>query len=365
MSTKPILHYWLALIRTPGIGFSKTQQLMTVFPDITAIFTANLQNFKLPKPTLEALKNPSWQLVEQDLRWLEQPQHYFITYYDDLYPPLLKEIASPPLALYIDGDPKILSSNQLAMVGSRNPTPHGLDNAYDFAKTLAEFGLTITSGLASGIDSESHKGTLAAKGKTIAVLGTGVNIIYPAHNKKLAHEIIAGGGTIISELPTNTSAKPENFPRRNRIISGLSLGTLIVEATIRSGSLITAQYALDQNREVFAIPGSIQNPLARGCNTLIRQGAKLVTATADILEEIKIPLNFQSCRGLTAASTTTKPSKLGADYQKLLAHINYEATPIDIIVDQSGFTVQQVSSMLLTLELEGYVFRDVGGYIKL
>jgi DNA processing protein len=354
-------HYWLALVRTPGVGLSKIQQLLEVFPDVNSIFNNKLPNFGLPKSAIEALKNPQWELVEKDLRWLDQPNHFFITYYDELYPPLLKEIGSPPFALYIDGDPKILTNEQLAMVGSRNPTPHGLDNAFDFAKALAGVGLTITSGLAFGIDSECHKGALQAKGKTIAVLGTGVDIIYPASNKKLASDIVNSGGALISEVPIGTAAKPENFPRRNRIISGLSLGTLVVEATMRSGSLITARCALEQNREVYAIPGSIQNPLARGCNELIRQGAKLVTTAADILEEIKIPL----ANSILPAKTQKKdPTILPFDHQKILKFINYEATPIDMIVAQSGLSAQQVSAMLLTLELDGYVLQGVGGYIR-
>lgn len=361
MNNKINLKYWLALIRAPSIGLQKTEKLLSVFPNVEAIFAANLKQHNLPKTIITALSNPNWDLVNKDLTWLDQPNRYFITYYDELYPPLLKEISSPPLALFVEGDPKVLLTKQLALVGSRNPTTHGLDNAYDFAKTIAAYGITITSGLALGIDSESHKGALEAKGKTIAVLGSGLDLIYPANNKKLAQNIINQGGAIISELPTGTPAKPENFPRRNRIISGLSLGTLVVEATIRSGSLITAQLALEQNREVFAIPGSIQNPMARGCNALIRQGAKLVATAADVLEEIKIPLFNQSTK---LAINNKNHFKLDSDHQKLLDYVNYELTSIDSIVARSGLKTQQVSSMLLVLELEGYIAQEIGGYIK-
>jgi DNA processing protein len=366
------LHYWLALLRAPGIGSIRGYELLQKVPQIPDLFSATssmLANFGLTKKTMDGLLDPKWELIEQDLAWLQKPNHHFITIQDDLYPPLLKEIPDPPLALYICGDPQILANPQLAMVGSRSPSHTGLDNAYDFAKFLAQARLSITSGFAIGIDAESHKGALNGDGKTIAVMGTGLDKLYPAQNKALAKHILQQGGALVSEYPINTPVKAENFPRRNRIISGLCIGTLVVEATIRSGSLITARLATEQGREVFAIPGSIHNPLARGCHTLIRQGAKLIETAQDILEELG-PLAFTTMNKTNneynkEKTVTNEQKKLDSEYQKLLQYIEYEATPVDILVERSGFSASNVSSMLLILELEGHIKSTPGGYIKL
>lgn len=336
--------YWLTLLRTPGIGPVKGKKL-------------------LEASNIEDIIKPNQNLIAQDLKWLAEPQHHLITIQDPQYPTLLKEIADPPLALFVDGDPTLLSTPQLGIVGSRNPSHAGLDNAYDFAKFLTQTGLTITSGLAMGIDTESHKGALATQGKTIAVLGTGINKIYPATNKALAKQIVAAGGAIISEFATNMPAKAENFPRRNRIISGLSAGVLIIEATIRSGSLITARLAAEQGREVFAIPGSIHNPLARGCHQLIRQGAKLIETAQDVLEEFVgaqnlVPLPF------VPQHSVPQQNNIDSDHQNLLKYVDYETTPIDVLVERSGLPANQVASMLLILELQEHVKSTPGGYIK-
>jgi DNA processing protein len=228
---KPKQHYWLALIRTHGIGPIKGQALLQAFSDITEIFyadAATLANFGLTTSVINSIKNPSWALIEKDLRWLEQPNHHLITLQSNNYPILLKEIYGAPLALFVNGDVEILNHQQIAIVGSRQPSYAGLDNAYDFAKQLVMFNVVITSGLAIGIDAESHKGALNAFGKTIAVLGTGVDDIYPAKNTNLAIKIVECGGAIISELPLGTKALAKNFPQRNRIISGLSLGVCVV-----------------------------------------------------------------------------------------------------------------------------------------
>jgi DNA processing protein len=247
------------------------------------------------------------------------------------------------------------------MVGTRNPTHNGRDNAHHFARVLTEAGLLITSGLATGIDGASHRGALSQEKPTIAVLGSGLAHIYPAIHHPLAKQIIANGA-LITEFPPWIEPKAYNFPRRNRIISGLSLGVFVVEATLKSGSLITARYAAEQGRDVFALPGSIHNPQARGCHQLIRQGAKLVETAADIIEELSaLP---QALKLSEVRKASTKPSNLDKKHLELLNYIGYEATTMDTVITRSGLTVSQVSSMLLTLELQSYVNLTPGGYVR-
>ena len=251
----------------------------------------------LKSELIHSIKNPDWPLIDNDLQWALKENNYVLTFNDEHYPTQLKEIADPPPLLFARGNPLLLAQRQLAIVGSRNPSSSGIDTAFEFAKTLSNHGFVITSGLALGIDAASHRGALAAGNFTIAVAGTGLDRIYPARHKDLATEIVKTGA-IISEFPPGTTAKANHFPRRNRIISGLCQGLLVVEAAKESGSLITARMALEQNREVFAIPGSIHNPLARGCNALIRQGAKLVETTQDILRRIRDNLYEYETDGL-------------------------------------------------------------------
>jgi DNA processing protein len=273
----------------------------------------------------------------------------------------LLQIPDTPPVLYIHGNVDILSGLQISMVGSRNPTVSGRRTASEFASCLAFAGLTITSGLALGIDAASHCGALDAGKPTIAVMGTGLDRVYPASHRDLAHRI-AEYGALVSEFPIGTAPRPENFPRRNRIISGLSLGTLVVEAAMRSGSLISARYAADQGREVFAIPGSIHNPLSRGCHALIRQGAKLVETAQDILDELgslaaATTETTRSCDAVTAAQSP----ELGDDYMQLLELMGYNHTSVDMLVETSGLTPAVVSSMLLQLELKGFIASCPGG----
>ena len=289
------------------------------------------------------------------MQWVEQDNNYAITFYDAGYPSQLKEIADPPAILFVRGNPHLLTKPQLAIVGSRNPSTTGIDTAFEFAKTLSTQGFVITSGLALGIDAASHRGALAAHNFTIAVAGTGLDRVYPARHKDLATEIVKTGA-IISEFPPGTAAKANHFPRRNRIISGLCLGLLVVEAAKESGSLITARMALEQNREVFAIPGSIHNPLARGCNALIRQGAKLVETTQDILEE----LNLNNQEDATYYTTSIE-STLDLEQQTLLNHVQFSPTSIDNLVQITGNSAEIISSMLLILELQGYLEATAGG----
>ena len=294
-------------------------------------------------------------MIDYDLSWLEQNNNGVITFNETNYPSQLKEIADPPPVLFVRGNPDLLSLPQIAIVGSRNPSSLGAETAFNFAKTLSHHGFVITSGLALGIDAASHRGALTAKGYTVAVAGTGLDRVYPARHKELATEIV-NTGVMISEFPPGTPAKANHFPRRNRIISGLCQGLLVVEAAKQSGSLISARLALEQNREVFAIPGSIHNPLARGCNALIREGAKLVETTQDILEELN--QYYQQDEKLPIV---TMQSTLDLEQQTLLNRIMFSPTSIDNLVENTGESVEVISSMLLILELQGYLEATAGG----
>lgn len=352
--------YWLATAHLDGIGTLRIQKALNYFDNnIKNVFSASgqeLQNLGFKEAQINTIKQVDWKRIEKTFKWCELNSCSVLTYCDPDYPSLLKEIVSAPTVLFILGDPQLLSIPQLAMVGSRNPTPLGIKLAEDFAACLAKAGLAITSGLALGIDAASHRGALL-EGRTIGVCGSGLDIIYPSANKRLAEEILKKDGAVISEFPPYTPVKTQHFPMRNRIISGLSLGVLVVEAALRSGSLITARYAVDQNREVFAMPGSIYNPLARGCHQLIRQGAKLVETAQDILEELK---HFHP-KEITDKPQTAMPN-LNSAYKKLLRHIGYEVTPLDTILARSRLTAGQVSSMLLSLELMGLIKTVPGGY---
>ncbi len=292
--------------------------------------------------------------------WLHDENHHLIRLGDDMYPELLAGIASPPAQLYVNGDPEILHLPALAIVGSRNPTTGGAQTAFEFARHLGATGFCIVSGLAQGIDAAAHSGALAAGAPTVAFLGHGIDRVYPAANRDLARDI-AKRGALVSEFPLGTAPGRALFPQRNRLISGLCLGTLVVEAARRSGSLITARLAAEEGREVFAIPGSIHNPLSRGCHQLIRQGAKLVEAADDILSELA-PLAGHMLQTVDQ-STGSDPSPVEVDeeYVKLLEAIGHDPVNADELVARSGLTIEQVSSMLLILELEGKIEKLSGG----
>lgn len=357
--------YWLALVRTPGLGSRGINQLLEHVPDVAALFGPAAKfpdGLKLNAKIIGHLRNPDWDLIEQDLAWLDMPGNHLVTIRDLEYPLLLRETPDPPPVLFVHGDPALLALPQLAIVGSRNPSASGEKTAHEFARYLAAAGMTITSGLATGIDGAGHQGALDAKGTTIAVAGTGLDRVYPARHRDLARQI-AQQGALVSEFPPGTPVRAGHFPRRNRIISGLSLGTLVVEAALRSGSLITARQAAEQGREVFAIPGSIHNPLARGCHALIRQGAKLVETAQDIIEELGAlidTLALHSKLGTDIPSAETSLN-LDADYRQLLDSIDFDPMPVDLIIKRSGLAAEEVSSMLLLLELEGYVSSAPGG----
>ena len=283
---------WLKLTLANGVGSSVQRSLLKEFGSPQAIFDAGellIEKYIGQSKAQKLFAAQTDEIIEQTLTWLQlSEQHHIITLADENYPKILLNISDPPTIIYARGNIELLNHQGLAVVGSRNATPQGLLNAENFCQVIANFGLPIISGLALGIDSAAHKGALKAdNGATLAVIGTGINRMYPASNKNLALQILEQNGLIITEFPLNTSPSPENFPRRNRLISGLSLGILVVEATIDSGSLITAKLAAEQGREVFAIPGSIHSPLSKGCHKLIRQGAKLVETANDILEELR------------------------------------------------------------------------------
>ena len=350
--------YWLALHRIPGIGSVTFQSLLKTIGAPREIFRQNRQTLialGLRENVLNHIQKPDWNTVDHDLLWLEKPDNHLITISDPLYPPALKEIPDPPPLFFVHGNISVLSQPQIAIVGSRNPSPMGIKHAHDFAYSLASSGLSITSGLALGIDGASHQGALDGDGITIAVAGNGLDRVYPARHKSLAIEI-SRDGALISEFPPGTPPSAHNFPRRNRIISGLSLGTLVIEAAVNSGSLITARMAMEQGREVFAVPGSIQNPLSRGCHSLLREGAKLVETVEDIFDEIKhvaghspTPLQHES------------DENLEKDHKKLLEYIAYDPTAVDTLVETTGESPEAIASMLLVLELKGFISSAAGG----
>lgn len=356
------LAFWIALNHAPGLNAHALNALLQRFGTVENICSADRKELKQvvgenPETIQGILRGPDPQLLDNILQWLVQPGHRLLTLEDIDYPPLLREIPDPPIVLYVSGDSKLLRARQVAIVGSRNPTPAGRENALMFAKALSGAGLAITSGLATGIDAAAHQGALAGAGRTIAVAGTGVDRVYPAHHRELAHRIVAQGA-IISEFPLGSAPRREHFPRRNRIISGLSLGTLVVEAASQSGSLITARLAAEQGREVFAIPGSIHSPLARGCHALIRQGAKLVETAQDVLEELGALVQWAGKLDTNAENDSVS---LEPGMSELLQHLGYDPTSLDTLVERSGLTPEVISSMLLEMELCGLVQPSPGG----
>lgn len=360
------LRAWLTLARVPGVGPRTLSRLVAHFGDplqVLSAGSAELRAAGAPESAAAAIARCTDAGVEADLAWADQDGAHIIPLDDPRYPPLLAQAPGAPCVLYVRGDPAALCDPQLAVVGSRNPTPSGRETTREFARHLAACGLTITSGLAAGVDGAAHEGALEA-GRTVAVLGTGPDRVYPAAHRDLARRI-AAQGALVSELPPGSGVRGDNFPRRNRIISGLSVGTLVTEAALKSGSLITARYAIEQGREVFAIPGSIHNPLVRGCHALIREGAKLVETAQDVLEEL-VPL-----LGPFLASGSGEPSAapvgargsdwLDAEYEVLLDAMGYDPVAPDELIRRSGLPAQSVSSMLLLLELQGYVSSLSGG----
>jgi DNA processing protein len=312
------------------------------------------------------LQKSDGEVLDRWRAWLASPGRALVTFGSNAYPHRLAQLVDAPLALWVEGpELSLLSSPQLAIVGSRSPTTNGRETAEQFARYLSERGLTITSGLATGIDGASHRGALPALGSTIAVLGCGIDVVFPRAHTQLAAEI-AAHGLLVSEYAPGVEPQKFFFPQRNRIIAGLSLGTLVVEATRRSGSLITAKQAMDNGREVFAIPGSIHNPLARGCHLLIRQGAKLVEEAADILVELAPLLRAEgiplAAVAVTPETPESSPITSEPSYQNLLKQMSFSPIAIADLSGRAQLTTAEVSSMILVLELEGLVEALPGGW---
>lgn len=340
----------------PGLGSQALCQLLAAFGSPEQIYSASRQRLRDIVPDAVANTIASGPDPEQKTvisAWLQQPGNHLVTLADACYPQSLLDIPNPPPLLYAKGRPELLNMPSIAVVGSRNASPQGEKNAEEFAAALSRQGLCIVSGMALGIDGAAHKGALQVGGATVAVVGTGLDIVYPARHRALAHQI-AEQGLIISEFALGTPSRAQNFPRRNRIISGLSQGCLVVEASLQSGSLITARLAAEQGREVFAIPGSIHSPHAKGCHQLIKQGAKLVESMRDILDEMNI-----SPPSLTVAPVVEQPLEDGHD--PLLEALGYDPASLDTLAARSGLTTERLSAMLLVLELEGKVTSLPGG----
>ncbi len=340
---------------------------------ITALISADsahLRQLGFGRETVTALRQSDEAGLNADLEWLSCPGHGLVTWDSDSYPALLRRIPSPPAALFVDGDPEVLWRPQVAVIGSRNPTVGGLEHARAFSAEFCRLGMTITSGLASGIDSAAHDAAVACGGLTIAVMGTGLGSVYPASSQKVAERVRAQGA-LVSEFPLDFPPRREHFPARNRIISGLSLGVLVIEAGLNSGTLITARQAAEQGREVFALPGSLHNPMVKGCHRLIREGARLVETVGDVMAELT-PLADELARELRVQLNSAAVEEIrqeptsgelpdDPDYQKLWSVMAFDPRNVDELVHLSGLPVQAVSSMLLMLELQGLVRQHNSG----
>lgn len=355
------LAQWVRLERTPGVGPRAACRLLAAFGLPDRIFSASHAELAQVVPTRIArtLAEPAppavAQLAERTVAWAEQPGNRVITLADAEYPAALLHIADPPVLLHVKGRHELLAAPALAIVGSRNASAQGRANAQAFAHALSEAGIAIVSGLALGVDAAAHEGGLRGPGSTIAVIGTGADIVYPAANRALAHRI-AGEGCLVSEYPLGMGAMAANFPRRNRIISGLARGVLVIEAAARSGSLITARMAAEQGREVFALPGSIHSPLAKGCHELIRQGALLVESAADILQELG-----QSSWPAHPAPSLASPEMPDPDASAVLACLGHDPVDANLLGERAGLDPATINAKLLVLEMEGLVEMLPGG----
>lgn len=353
---------WLRLLRTPGIGRESARRLLAACGSPEAVFAARPATLReLLGPSLASAlsvepEDHAAQLAATEA-WLgAAATHHILTLGDPGYPALLLETADPPLLLYAQGRIELLGAPALAVVGSRNPSAQGLDNARAFAEHLSRAGLTIISGMALGIDGAAHEGGLAGRGSTLAVVGTGLDRIYPARHRALAHRI-AREGLLLSEFELGMPPLQENFPQRNRLIAGLSRGTLVVEAALASGSLITARQALEAGREVFAIPGSIHSPQSRGCHALIKQGAKLVDSADDILGE----LNWAPASATAHEGNDAAPAAASRDTDALLDALGHDPVTQDALLARTGMSTADLNVRLLELELQGRVARLPGG----
>ena len=365
MSDDASLKAWLALSLTRGLGGESARRLLKEFGSPDAVFAASARSLKAivkAEVAAEIGKGIADDQIAPALAWLEDGNNRIVTLADSDYPQALLNITDPPLLLYVKGRPDLLNRPALAIVGSRNATPQGLNNAEAFAKSLSDAGLCIISGMAHGIDAAAHRGALRCQGNhcgsSIGVVGTGLDKVYPSANRDLAHAL-AQQGALISEFPLGTPPLAANFPRRNRLISGMSTGCLVVEASLQSGSLITARLALEQGREVFAIPGSIHAPQSKGCHALLKQGAKLVETAQDILEElsVQVPANAAAA----ARNPDIAENGVYGPNSPLLGHLGFDPVDLDTLGKRSGLTIAELSAMLLTFELEGRISALPGG----
>ncbi len=351
---------WLRLVLTPGVGPGQQRQLLAAFGPPDAIYAAGHSAIAavIGGPAAHTLlSHDATPAVDAALEWLSQPGNQLLTLGDEAYPAALLEIPDPPVALYVKGNVALLSRPALAVVGARNATPQGEANAEAFSRSLSEAGLCIVSGLALGIDAAAHRGGLAGPGATVAVIGTGADRIYPARNAALARQI-AEAGAIVSEFPLGSGPLAHHFPRRNRLIAGLAQGVLVVEAALKSGSLITARLATDCGRDVFAIPGSIHSPVARGCHQLIRDGAKLVETAADILDELRLA----PCEA--APPCDPAPADGDGDEARVMHAMGHDPVDMDTLVQRTTLTAEALYAILLALELDGRVSRLPGGRLQ-
>jgi DNA processing protein len=352
MAAEASLKAWLALSLTRGLGGESARRLLREFGSPDAVFAAPVSSLKSVVKTdvaTEISRGIVDDAVDPALAWLEDISNHIVTLADSEYPQALLNIPDPPLLLYVKGRIDLLNRPALAIVGSRSATPQGINNAEAFARSLSDAGLCVISGMAHGIDAAAHRGALCGQGGSIAIVGTGLDIVYPSANRDLAHAL-AQQGALISEFPLATPPLAANFPRRNRLISGMSLGCLVVEASLQSGSLITARLALEQGRDVFAIPGSIHAPQSKGCHALLKQGAKLVETAQDILEEL----------GGMVETPASASSTEDAD-PPLLEHLGFDPVDVDTLSLRCGLTIAELSAMLLTLELSGRICVLPGG----
>lgn len=381
MTPKPTVKYcpeselaaWLALSTLPGVGFKTFKKVLKLFQPLQSFFSeqpAQLQAKGCSERLIQARTMVDWNYIERTIQWSEQPLHHILMFNSHAFPELLRHIDSCPPMLFVKGPLSILTAPQLAIVGSRRASIYGKKNATEFAKQISEQNIVVTSGLAEGIDTYAHYGAVSIKKPTIAVMGTGINVIYPRRNQALAEEILNNNGALVTEFFPGEPPQARNFPRRNRLISGLSLGVLVVEAGLHSGSLITAQYAAAQGRDVFAIPNGIYYAGCKGCHQLIQQGAKLVTSVQDIFDELNVKpfiYNSQSTMisGTRAAFCDTLPPQtevLGKTQQKLLALAASGLSCIEEFVQHTGISPHHVAADLAELEMLGYLLHTSQGY---
>lgn len=368
----------LLLQRLPETGSSTYWRLLDEFPTLKTALDAPLDVLsQLLSPAACAMlmeyrehgeDSSVVRRVRADMTWLREHNITLLDTHSEHYPQMLSEIKRAPPLLYVWGDPAVLSLPQVAVVGSRSPTNGGKDNAFQFAKSLAAAGVTITSGLALGVDIAAHQGALSANGKTVAVLGTGIDQIYPQRHQQMARELVLAGGAVVTEFPLGVQPMPANFPQRNRIISGMSFGVLVVEAAVKSGSLITARYAMQQNREIFAIPGSIHNPLSRGCHSLIKDGAKLVETAQDIIDEIQgfLSMKWQELDQDPCQTALEVAKELVESEHEdvILENLDFDPVSFDTLAARTGLKAGELMAALLTMELKGTVGNMGTGYTK-